>query len=214
MPRSKWPRNALSVIHFSESYAWPALETYAVARAIPVNTCSRNANRVALPNTYIHPVRGGTGCFMMGPITFDASVRASNHCQAVFRKRMRRSGDGSGAGQNLHLPLAHADRILHQRTRRRPGGNRPVFVVHTAVTGTHEQFGVGQPAHRTAQVSAVDGKGDEAAVRLMAKPRARPARHARPRDRGCVVEADLHGLALFELRHRSDAAPRAGGLLE
>ena len=48
------------------AYALPADGTYIVASATPVATCNRKAASVALPNTYAHPVSGGTLCLMSG----------------------------------------------------------------------------------------------------------------------------------------------------
>src|SRR5215471_2905632 len=46
--------------------------------------------------------------------------------------------------------------VLKEPARRRAGRPRSVFVVHAAVTGTHEEPRLREPAHGTAKVRAVD----------------------------------------------------------
>src|SRR5665213_839108 len=129
-----------------------------------------NEINVALPNTYIHPVRGGTGCFKIGPSTFDASVRSSNHSHIVFRNCMGGSGYRSRRGQNFHTPVRHANGVLRERLRRSPGRHRPVLVIHAPTKRTHEEFGLLQPSNRTSEMSAIDGKRNELPIGLAAKP--------------------------------------------
>src|SRR5579884_2058285 len=173
---------------------------------MPVKTWIRNANSVALPNTYIQPVRGGTGCLMIGPITFEASVRASNHSQAFLRNRVIASGDGSGTGEQLHVAVAHAHGILHQRPRRRPRGYGSVLVVNAAVAGAEEQLRFGHPAHGTAEMRAVDGERGEAAVGIVSQPCAGSPGDAGPRHAGGIREANLDRLTFLKICDRADRA--------
>src|SRR3954462_7795358 len=206
MPRSKRPRKAWSVIHGSDANACPALETYAVASAIPVTTWMMNANRVALPNTYIHPVRGGTGCFMMGPSTSEASVRASNHAQACRRNRISLRNWRRGR-QDLNLTVPHAHGVLRQWPWRRPGRYSAVLVIHAAVAGTHEQLGVVQPSNGASQMGAVHRERSELARRFASQPGGRLGRHAGPCDRRRVLELHLDGPPVLEFGGRANAPP-------
>src|SRR5579862_364609 len=64
--------------------------------------------------------------------------------------------------------------VLIQAARRRAGGVFAVGVVDPAVTRAHEQAGFGKPAHRTAEVGAIDREDLE---RVGAQP-THPARDA------------------------------------
>src|SRR6476469_1024549 len=151
------------------SYACPLDGTYAVESAIPVSTCSTNARKVALPNTYHHPVRGGTGCSSARRAAVRRPLRSSS--QASRRLSTEVSGDRNGAGLDLDLAggRVHPHRILRQRARRRPRGDGTVTVVHAAVAGTEEQLCVGHPAYRAAEVSAVHREGRELPLAVAAE---------------------------------------------
>ena len=72
------------------------------------------------------------------------------------------------------LAVAHAHRILRESAcGGGPAATRAVRVVDAAVARTHEEARVGQPAHRAAEVRAVDREGDELvrARRAAATPR-------------------------------------------
>ena len=76
-----------------------------------------------------------------------------------------RSRNRYRARLDLHLPVVDAHRICCERLGWRPGGDRAILVVDAAVTGAHEEVRVRQPAHRAAEMRAVDREGDEIAAR-------------------------------------------------
>ena len=68
---------------------------------MPVATWSTKARKVALPNTYHHPVRGGTGCSSACRVQVTRPLRSSIQARSL---RMRAaSGDRDGARLDLDL---------------------------------------------------------------------------------------------------------------
>src|SRR5262249_6068806 len=65
---------------------------------------------------------------------------------------------GQLAGLNNDLAFLKFPRIFDKPALRRSRGARTVAVVHSAVTRTHEQTRLREPANRTSQMHAVDGK--------------------------------------------------------
>src|SRR5690348_8333054 len=145
---------------------------------MPVATCSTNAIRVALPNTYHQPVRGGTGCSSACWEAVSSPLRSSSHARK--RRSIGRSGDGNGAGQDLDLTVAHPDGILGQRPGRRTGGDGAVTIVDAAMTGAEEELRVGHPADRAAQVRAVHGERAEPLDVVATEPGSAPCGNPGP----------------------------------
>src|SRR6185437_4587893 len=120
-----------------------------------------NATSTALPNTYHHPVLGGTGCFITSPKNLIRPVRSSNAstaCLKIFLITLalpRRLFDRHRAGEDFDLSIAHADRILEQSARGRTGGHTTVGVIDASMTGAHEQVGLRQPSHGASEMRAV-----------------------------------------------------------
>src|SRR5687767_10271017 len=104
---------------------------------MPVATWRMKARRVALPNTYHHPVRGGTGCSSARRVAVRIPLRSS--IQAKSCLITAGSGDRDRAGLDLDLTAAHPHGVGGERLGRRPGRDRSVGVVHAAMTGTEEQ---------------------------------------------------------------------------
>src|SRR5918994_7097348 len=130
MPRRNRPRSACSEMNLRLSYAWPLDGTYAVASAMPVATWRMKARRVALPKTYHHPVRGGTGCASARRAALRRPLRSS--IQAKNCLITSGSGDRDRAGLDLDLTAAYPPRIGGERLGRRPRRDRSVGVVHAA----------------------------------------------------------------------------------
>src|ERR1700691_2237889 len=102
------------------------------------------ATSTALPKNLIRPVR---------------SSKASTAFQKSFLITMTlpaRLFDWNRAGEDFDLTVAHADRILEQSARRRPGSHAPVGIVDAPMAGTHEEVGRREPSHGASEVRAVD----------------------------------------------------------
>src|ERR1700722_18562807 len=98
---------------FSAAYASPVEEIYDVASAIPVTTWMTNATAVALPNTYHHPVSGGTGCSASAVKNAIRPVRFSNASMNSFSSLgIAGSSERDSAGENFDLAVANPHRIL------------------------------------------------------------------------------------------------------
>src|SRR5262249_50868121 len=138
-------------------------------RAMPVRTCSTNARRVALPKTYHHPVRGGTGCSSARRAAVRRPLRSSS--QSKNSLITPASHDRDRTRQDLDLPVPNTYGVLRKRLGRRTGSDGTVGVIDAAVTRTEEELGVAEPPYRTPQVSAVDRKRGEPAGILSPKPR-------------------------------------------
>src|SRR5579864_5439408 len=110
---------------------------------MPVTTCSRNARNVALPNTYHHPVRGGTGCSS----TPRAQVRRPVRSSSTARSRLITcpSPERDLAREDLHLSRLDPHLVPRERLGRRAGGDAAVGVVHAAVAGAEEELRIGEP---------------------------------------------------------------------
>ena len=69
----------------------------------------------------------------------------------------------SGSDRRRQLPAAHPKSpllnlvfIFVEPARRRAGSASAIFIIHAAVAGTHKQRGLFEPAHRTAEMRAID----------------------------------------------------------
>src|SRR5512146_1619775 len=177
---------------------------------MPVTTCSTNARNVALPNTYHHPVRGGTGCSSTPRVQVRRPVRSSS----VARSRLITSASPERdlAREDLDLSRLHPYVIPRERPGRGPAGDGAVGVVHAAVAGTEEQLRAGEPLHRTAQMGAVNRERGEGRLVVPAKPGRGAGADPGPWKGGRVVELDGHGLADLEAVHRAHGSPPGGGL--
>ena len=116
-------------------------------------------------------------------------------------------GDGNGRRLNLHVAIFHAHGIARQGQRRRPGGDRAVLIINSAVARTHEQVGFSQPANRTTEMCAIDGKSDEGVGVHATQPRRAASGHTRPWQRRGVFIFHCRGFADFEGFDFSDRTP-------
>src|SRR5581483_6364982 len=114
---------------------------------------------VALPKTYHHPSRGGTGWVSACRVQETSPLRSSS--QARKRPIRPPSHHGDRAGEDLDLSPPHPHRIVAQRLGRRSGGDGTVAVEDPAVAGAEEEPRVRDPLHRAAEVGAVDREGGE-----------------------------------------------------
>src|SRR5215510_8870981 len=134
---------------------------------MPVAICITKSVRVALPNTYHHDaLLRGTWCSITGRTTAPSPARSSSHWP-TDRIRGTRASHLAGEGGELaaadpELPLADLVLVLEEPARRRSRGARTVLVVDAAVTRTHEELGLREPPHGTAEMRAVDGEDLEA----------------------------------------------------
>ncbi|MFO0874500.1 MAG: hypothetical protein U0575_11095 [Phycisphaerales bacterium] len=78
MPRSRWPKNAVSVMYVRLAKASPPAGTYEKASATPVTTCMMKAQNAALPKTYHQRASRGTTCVIIGTITSEMPMRSSS----------------------------------------------------------------------------------------------------------------------------------------
>src|SRR6185437_11514257 len=177
---------------------------------MPVTTWSTNASKVALPNTYHQPVRGGTGCSSAWRADVRSPLRSSS--QAKKRLITPASRYGNRTGEDFHLAVSHLHRILRQWMGGRAGGHRAVGVVHATVAGAEEKLGLTEPAHRATQVGTVDRERGKLGGAITAKPRGRMRGDPRPRQRRSVLEGHVHGLAHLEMVHWPDRTPHPGRL--
>src|SRR5579872_7099774 len=150
-----------------------------VASTVPVTTCRTNVASVALPKTYHHPVRGGTGCCITGKRFFEIPRRSSMASHARLRKCIM-SNQGHGSRLNLYVSVGDANGIAHQGTRRRSGDDVAAGVVDSAVAWAEEKFGVLFPAHRASEVCAIDRKCHQVSFAFAAQPRGRFGEEAVP----------------------------------
>src|SRR5262245_49703352 len=159
---------------------------------MPVAICSTNSARVALPNTY-HQLaeERGTRWASTGPSVASRPARSSIH--RFTRRTMAMGGsDGARQGGELTAPhpeltVAHLVLVLEQAARRRPRRMGAVLVVHAAVARAHEQARLREPAHRAAEVRAVDREDLELLGLHAAHPARDLGRRPVPRDSKRIV---------------------------
>src|SRR5262249_1226636 len=140
---------------------------YTRARQMPVAICIMKSVSVALPNTYHQDaLLRGTWCSITGRTMAPSPARSSSHWLTDRITDMRashRAGEGGKlAAADPELALADLVLVLEEPARRRSRGARAVLVVDAAMTGAHEELGLREPAHGTAEVRAVDGEDLEA----------------------------------------------------
>src|SRR5262249_3450955 len=123
-----------------------------------------NAMRVALPKTYHHPVRLGTGCSSAWRTQATRPLRSSSQPRNPLITLASR--ERNGARQNFHLPALDANRVAAERLRRRAGCDASVRVVDTPVAGAEKELGLREPPHRAPQVRAVHRERGEARLAL------------------------------------------------
>src|SRR5215831_21262830 len=94
---------------------------------------------------------------VVGGRTIHQSLRSG-----AWRCPSLKSGTPSRCGQltglNNDLAFLNLPRIFDEPALRRARGARTVAVVHSAVARTHKQTRLREPANRTSQMHAVDGK--------------------------------------------------------
>ena len=119
-----------------------------------------------------------------------------------------------GVVRRLDFQPAVADPpdALEQAARRRPGGAFAVGVVDAAVAGAHEQPGLREPGHRTAQMGAIHGEDHElflaGLVRaLVADVNARCGPPCRPTAARAGCKGRQAGLAFREPADRPEGDP-------
>ena len=87
---------------------------------------------------------------------------------------------GSSPPRTQSWPSSILYSYSNRPARRRAGGARAVGVVDAAVARAHEEAGLGEPAHRAAEVRAVDGEHLERSRRRSAAPSTARSRSRRP----------------------------------
>src|SRR5215472_11274219 len=168
--------------------------------------------RVALPNTYHHDaLLRGTWCSITGRTAAPSPARSSSHWP-TDRITDTRASHLAGEGGKLatadpELPLADLVLVLEEAARRRSRGARAVLVVDAAVAGTHEELGLREPAHGTAEVCAVDGEDLEALRVDTAHPARDLGRVAVPLHAERVLVLGEAGLSHGEAVHSAQLDP-------
>src|SRR5262252_8438704 len=185
---------------------------YTRARQMPVAICIMKSVSVALPNTYHHDaLLRGTWCSITGRTMAPSPARSSSHW-LTDRINGTRASHLAGEGGKLaaadpELALADLVLVLEEPARRRSRGTRAVLVVDAAVTGAHEELGLREPAHGTAEMRAVDGE-DLEALRVDAPDPARDlGRGAVPRHAKWIFVLGEPGLSDGEGIHASQLDP-------
>src|SRR5262249_50273167 len=123
--------------------------------------------------------------------------------------RLHRAGEGRELPSTHHeLPLENLVLVFEEATRRRPRGPRAILVVDPAVTRTHEQTRLGEPAYGTAEVRTVDREDLESVPLAVAHPARGVGRGAIPLHALRVAVDRQASLPLGEVRDRARLDPR------
>src|SRR4029453_13699905 len=94
--------------------------------------------------------------------------------------------------------------ILKQASLRRPGSAGTVSIIGTTVARTHEQSGLREPAHGTAEMRAVNGKHLKGVAGHVPDPARNVGGLAIPGTHERVAECRHARLAFRELAQRSE----------
>src|SRR5262249_23667002 len=94
-------------------------------------------------------------------------------------------------------------RIRKQSALRRSGSARAIRIIGAAVARAHEKTGLGEPADRAPEVSAVDGKDLKCLARYVANPTGNVGSLAVPGTNKRIAERCQARLAFRELPDRA-----------
>ena len=163
------PAERLLVVEVCE--ARPGLVGRRARTRAPGRCRSRSAGRstasVALPKTYhqlagARAARGGSPSRRIGCAELQRARRASRLTRAAVahagQRRLHTGSDsvGSWPPRTQSWPSSTLYSYSIEPARRRPRGARAVGVVDAAVARAHEEARLREPAHRAAEVRAVD----------------------------------------------------------
>src|SRR6476646_9960972 len=140
------------------------------------------------------------------PSFTQSSVLSPQHSSMAWQR--------AGPDQNLDLAIGDANIVGRQREGRRPARNGPIAVENATVAGAKEEAGILLPAHRAAEVRAIDGKGLELRLAVASQPHRRLRDDTGPGERRGIINGDLHRLADIELRRRANGLPLLLHLVE
>src|SRR5438874_10994445 len=123
-----------------------------------------------------------------------------------------RGRNRNGHRFDFHLPVYRAHVVSNQRFRRWPGRDCSILVINAAVTWTHEQVCIGQPAHRTAQMRTVDRKRNKFALGHPAQPQRALRRNSRPWKRRRIDNINLDRVSNWKIGDFANGNPKASCL--
>src|SRR5262249_58353503 len=118
------------------------------------------------------------------------------------------SGSRQLAGLDGDEPVLNFVRIFEKPAFRRTGCTRAVAVISSAMTRAHEQTGLREPAHRTAQMRTVDCKNLELISFNPPHPACRVHRLAIGRHYVGIPERSQAALACRKIVKTPEGAPR------